>query len=134
MGALLGAILAFIYGAVIGLFVGGIVGTILGFFDGVSLAVITRFAYEPADISSRYTKLVYTVPILINVAPIFIISLIGAFRPFTLQNTLTFIAVGGLIAAAMALLTAYFAGLFLEFTDLLLAQKASRQLSANVLS
>ena len=134
VGALLGAILAFIYGAFYGLVLGGIIGAILGFIDGISLAIITRFAYAPANVPSRYPKLVYIVPILINTAPILIIAVILAFSPFTLQNTLTAIAVGGLIAAAMALLTAYFAGLFLEFTDLLLAQIPSRQPSAKAFS
>jgi hypothetical protein len=134
VGALLGAILAFIYGALIGLLVGGIVGAILGFIDGISLAVITRFAYTPANVPSRYPKWVYTVTVVINTAPIVIVSFVGAFSPFTLQHTLTAIAVGGLIAAAMGLLTAYFAGLFLEFADWLMGQTTSRNTPANMLS
>jgi hypothetical protein len=71
---------------------------------------------------------------MINTTPILIIAFIGAFSPFNLQHTLTAIAVGGLIAAAMGLLTAYFAGLFLEFADWLMPQKSSRNTPVNVLS
>ncbi|MBA3869465.1 MAG: hypothetical protein H0X30_09945 [Anaerolineae bacterium] len=133
-GMLLGLILAFIFGAGIGLLVGGLVGAILGLIDGIALAVITRFAYAPPNTDKHYHQLVYAVPIFINTTPIFIIFFIGALRPFTVQNILTFIAIGSLLMLAMGLLTAYFAGLFLEFTDWLIAQKATRNPPANMLS
>ena len=133
-GAILGTLLYPIWGTLYGLFLGGMIGAILGLIDGVSLAFITRFAYEPPDHSSRYSKLVYTAPILINTAPILFISVTEVANHFSVPNVLIAISIGGLIASAMGYLTAYFVGLFLEFVDSLMMQKASRNPPANVLS
>ena len=130
VGALLGTLIYPIIGTIYGLFV----GAILGMIDGTALAVITRVAYSPPDSDSRYPQLVYAVPIFIDVAPIFIIALIGAFTNFSWDNALRIMLIGAIPMTVMGVITAYFTGLFLEFVDLLMAQKASRNTSANMLS
>ena len=134
VGALLGALLMFIYGALIGLVVSGIIGAFLGFLDGIALAIITHYAYAPADRSSHYSQLVYSVPILINISPIVVLCLIGAFSPHTWDHTVTVFLAGCIPITLMGIITHYFAGLFLEFTDQLMLQKSSRNPPSNVLS
>jgi hypothetical protein len=106
----------------------------LGFIDGLSLAVITRLAYAPPYTDNRYPQLVYTIPILINTAPIFIFCVVGVFTTFSWDSAFRTMLVGAIPITIMAIITHYFAGSFLEFADWLVAQKASRQPSANLLS
>lgn len=131
VGAILGALLAFVYGAFYGLVLGGIIGAILGFLDGVSLALITKFTYSPPKNGDLYPRLVYAVPILINTAPIFIICLIGVFTTFSWDNAIRTVLISSIPIMVMGLITAYFAGLFLEFADWLIAQTPSRNTPAN---
>ena len=135
VGVILGTLLYPIIGTIAGLFIGGIIGAFLGVLDGIALAIITHYAYAPADRSSHYPRLVYSVPILINISPIVILCFIGAFRPpHTWDHTITVFLAGCIPITLMGIITHYFAGLFLEFTDQLMLQKASRNPPANMLS
>ena len=138
-GALLGALFGFIYGAAIGLFVGGLAGSTMGFVDGILLAGITKFAYAPPNSTGYYPKTVYTVAILTNTAPIFIIfgglNLSCVVVPFSLVQSLIYlIFIGGIPALVIGIITAYFAGGFLEYADSQISNLPSRNPPVNVLS
>lgn len=139
VGALLGTLLAFIAGTAFGLLYGGVIGAILGCVDGILLALITKFAYAPPNSRSYYPQLVYTIAILVNTVPMFIILgglvLSWAVMPLTLSQTLTsLICSGGIPALVIGIITAYFVGLFLEFVDLLMVQTPTRNPTTNTLS
>ena len=138
-GALLGILIAFIYGAALGLFVGGVFGAAMGFVNGILLAEITWLAYAPPSSRSYYPKLVYSVAIITNTVPIFTVfgglMLSWAVMPLTLSQSITsLMCSGGIPALIIGVITAYFAGGFLEYADALTTQTPSRQSSVNVLS
>lgn len=123
VGALLGVLIGFLYGALIGFFIGGIIGAFMGLIDGVLLAIVIRFAYTPPNIPSRYPKLVYSVAILTNSVPIFLLCGGLDFRwsiiHFSLTDTLIrLILIGGIPTVIMGFITAYMTGLFLEYVDM----------------
>lgn len=123
VGAIFGAVLVFIFGGLVGIVVGGIIGAFLGLLDGIALAIITHYAYAPADTPSRYPRLVYTVSILINISPIVLLCLIGAVDPLNWDHAITVLLAGCIPITLMGIITHYFAGLFLEFADQLMAEK-----------
>src|SRR4051812_9925276 len=110
VGALLGVFIGLIYGALMGLFVGGMIGAFIGLIDGILLAIITRFAYTPPNTPGRYPRLVYTVAIVTNSLPIFLLcgglDFSWSLTHFSLGDAfLRLVLIGGIPTVIMGIIT-----------------------------